>query len=119
MALADSVHSLLDSPTTIGVEAYDGSRVDPRTKRATVVIRRPEAIARLVRAPGELGLTRAYVAGDLDLVGDPYTVLELGFSDRAPQLDTGALLRILRAAGPAAWRALLRPPSPPAEEARL
>jgi cyclopropane-fatty-acyl-phospholipid synthase len=119
MALADSVHSLLDSPPTIGVEAYDGSRVDPRTKRATVIIRRPEAIARLVRAPGELGLTRAYVAGDLDLAGDPYTLLELGFTGGAPQLGTGALLGILRSAGSRAWRSVLSPPPPPAEEARL
>jgi cyclopropane-fatty-acyl-phospholipid synthase len=119
MALADSVHTLLDSPPTIGVEAYDGSRVAPSGERATVIIRRPEAIARLVRAPGELGLTRAYVAGDLDLDGDPYTVLELGFSGGAPQLATGALMRLLRTAGSRAWRSLLRPPPPPAEEARL
>lgn len=119
MALADSVHTLLDSPPTIGIEAYDGSRVAPTAERATVVIRRPEAIARLVRAPGELGLTRAYVAGDLDLDGDPYTLLELGFSDGAPQLDTGSLVRLLRAAGVQAWRSLLAPSPPPAEEARL
>jgi len=118
MALAESVHTLLDSPPLIGVEAYDGSRVDPRTKRATVIIRRPDAIARLVRAPGELGLTRAYVAGDLDLDGDPYTLLDLGFSG-APQLDTGALLRLLRAAGSRAWRSVIAPPPPPDEEAHL
>ena len=119
MALADSVHALLASPPTIGVEAYDGSAVDPTAKQATVIIRRPEAIGRLVRAPGELGLARAYVAGDLDLDGDPYTVLELGFTGGAPQLDTGALLRLLRSAGPTAWRSVLTPPPPPAEEAHL
>ncbi len=28
MALADSIHSLLDAPAGIGVAAYDGSRVE-------------------------------------------------------------------------------------------
>jgi cyclopropane-fatty-acyl-phospholipid synthase len=119
MALAESVHTLLDSPPLIGVEAYDGSRVAPKTRQATVMIRRPEAIARLVRAPGELGLTRAYVAGDLDLDGDPYTLLDLGFRGAAPRLDPATLLRLLRAAGARAWRAVIAPPPPPDEEAHL
>lgn len=119
MALAESVHALLDSPPSIGVAAYDGSRVDPPAAEATVIIRRPEAIGRLVRAPGELGFTRAFVAGDVDLEGDLFGLLELGFRGAAPHLGTGALVRLIRASGGAALRAVLSPPPPPAEEAHL
>ncbi len=118
MALAESVHTLMDSPATIGVEAYDGSRVEPASATSTVVIRRPEAVGRLVRAPGELGLTRAFVAGDVDLDGDLYGLLELGFTS-APALGPAALLALVRSAGTAAWRAIIAPPPPPAEEAQL
>ena len=119
LALAESVHVLLDSSPTIGVEAYDGSRVEPATAESTVIIRRPEAIGRLVRAPGELGLTRAFVAGDVDLDGDLFGLLDLGFRGATPELDRATLLRLIRASGAAALRSVLAPPPPPAEEARL
>src|SRR5665647_204670 len=44
---------------------------------ATVVVRSPRALRRLVTAPNELGLGRAYVAGEIDLDGDIFAVLAL------------------------------------------
>src|SRR5215813_359437 len=103
MALADSIHSLLDAPAGIGVAAYDGSRVEPDGAVATIVVRRPEAVGRLVRAPGELGLVRAYVSGDLDLEGDLFSLIEVGFEGDIT-LEPKRILKLLGAAGPKAWR---------------
>jgi cyclopropane-fatty-acyl-phospholipid synthase len=118
MALADSIHTLLDAPPDIGIEAYDGSRVVPDDAVATVIVRRPEAVGRLVRAPGELGLVRAYVAGDVDLEGDLFALIQLGF-DRAVTLKPRRIIGLAKAAGPRVWRSVLAPPPPPPEERRL
>jgi cyclopropane-fatty-acyl-phospholipid synthase len=61
----------------VTVRAYDGTSIGPPDSPAAIVIRSPLAIARLVQAPGELGFGRAYVAGDLDVEGDIFAVLEL------------------------------------------
>ena len=45
---------------------------------ATIVVRSPDALRRIVTAPGELGFGRAYVAGDLDVEGDIFDALTLG-----------------------------------------
>ncbi len=45
---------------------WDGSVVGPDVG-ARLVLRAPDALRRLLWAPGELGVARAYVAGDLDL----------------------------------------------------
>lgn len=100
----------------IAVRAYDGSEAGPSRPAAVLDFRSPLALRRIVASPGELGLARAYVAGDLDLEGDLYTVLSM-----RPQL-VAALRR------PQAWRGIAalttspgvlgRPPQPPPEEAR-
>src|ERR671924_1978483 len=53
-----------DRPFTI--ELWDGSRVPPTRPGPTLGVRSPRAIGHLLRAPGELGLGRAYVCGDID-----------------------------------------------------
>jgi hypothetical protein len=64
MALAALVDDVLGGGVPIAVEAYDGSRSGPVDAPATIVIRSPDALRRIVTAPGELGLARAYVSGD-------------------------------------------------------
>jgi cyclopropane-fatty-acyl-phospholipid synthase len=118
MALADAISSLLDAPPGVGIEAYDGSRIVPDDPIATIVFRRPEAIGRLVRAPGELGIVRAYIAGDIDLTGDLSALLELGLNGEM-NLDTQRAFGLIRAGGPKAWWSIISPPPPPAEEIRL
>src|SRR4051812_48489850 len=49
----------------VRLRAWDGSVAGP-ANAPTLVIRSPQAVRRLVWAPGELGLARAYVAGELD-----------------------------------------------------
>jgi cyclopropane-fatty-acyl-phospholipid synthase len=116
MALAALVDDVLGGGLPIAVEAYDGSRSGPVDAPATIVIRSPDALRRIVTAPGELGLARAYVSGDLELQGSIWALLEL--RDRIPdvQLEPKTMLRLVRELG--GWREV-RPLPPPDEEVRL
>ncbi|WP_347056912.1 cyclopropane-fatty-acyl-phospholipid synthase family protein [Blastococcus sp. HT6-30] len=110
---------LLGAPIPLSVRCWDGSESVVQGA-PTLVVRHPRALRRLVYAPGELGLARAYVSGDLDIEGDVYAALS--FPDRLParpelRLDRAALARL---AGPLLRLGVLGPPpAPPPEEARL
>ena len=56
-------------------------------------------------APGELGLVRAYVSGDLDLDGDLFALIELGST--APYARAEADRPAARGGGPKAWRSVV------------
>jgi cyclopropane-fatty-acyl-phospholipid synthase len=71
------IEGVLGSDLPVALRAYDGTSIGPPDPPATIVIRSPLAVARIVQAPGELGFGRAYVAGDLDVEGDIFAVLEL------------------------------------------
>ncbi|GAA2421815.1 cyclopropane-fatty-acyl-phospholipid synthase family protein [Actinomadura vinacea] len=58
----------------IRVQAWDGSVVGPAGAPA-FVIRHRRALRRLLWKPGEMGLVRAYVAGELDIEGDVFAAL--------------------------------------------
>jgi len=58
----------------IQVRAWDGSSVGPAGAPA-FVIRHRRALRRLLWKPGEMGLVRAYVAGELDIEGDVFAAL--------------------------------------------
>jgi cyclopropane-fatty-acyl-phospholipid synthase len=115
MEIAALVEDVLGSDLPVGVRAYDRSVAGPADPPATIVVRSPDALRRIVTAPGELGFGRAYVAGDLDLEGDIFAALEL--RDRLPRrsLDRRHWLGLLRALGPTGIRWV----RPPAEETRM
>jgi cyclopropane-fatty-acyl-phospholipid synthase len=55
----------------VHVRAWDGSRVPAADPDApTVVLHSPDALRRLLWSPGEMGIARAYVTGELDVEGD-------------------------------------------------
>src|SRR5690554_3212767 len=114
--LAPLVEEVLGGDLPLAVEAYDGSRVGPGDAPATLVIRTPDALRRVVTAPGELGLARAYVAGDLDLRGDIWALFAL--RDRLPdvRLRPAVARRLVAELGGVRQ---LRWLEPPPEEARL
>jgi cyclopropane-fatty-acyl-phospholipid synthase len=106
---------MYDGELPVAVEAYDGSRAGPDHAPATLVIRSEQAIARVVSRPGELGVARAYVAGDIDLDGDVFSLLELASSGSALRIDRRLVAELVRVVGFGAFKA----PPPPPEEARL
>jgi cyclopropane-fatty-acyl-phospholipid synthase len=81
------------------VEFWDGSSL-PATNGAggpTFRVRGAAAVGHLLRAPGQLGLGRAYVSGALE-VDDIDASLELLDSWEPPPLDRAARARLARAA---------------------
>jgi cyclopropane-fatty-acyl-phospholipid synthase len=114
VTIARSIEQMFGGGLTFRVEAYDGSAVGPPDSKLTIRVMRPEAIARFVARPGELGLARAYVAGDLELEGD----LDALFRLELPPVM--ALLRSMPASQLVSELGLagLRPPPPPSIEAR-
>lgn len=114
MALAPRLAAVLGGEVPIRIEAYDGSAAGPVDGAATLVVRSPDALARFLNRPGELGIVRAYVAGDVDLDGDIFTLLETAAAMDL-QIRPQALAPLLLQAG----TSVLRPPAPPPEEIRL
>ncbi|MGX8906484.1 class I SAM-dependent methyltransferase [Streptomyces netropsis] len=127
-ALAEQV---LGAPLPVRLRAWDRSESGP-PGTPVLVIRRRRALRRLLWKPGELGLARAWVAGDLDIEGDLYEALDLlsgSLWERGEDAATrtsglAALLSALRDRGTrAAGIELIKiagpwlPPSPPPEEA--
>ena len=74
MALAPLIHDSLGNPSTVSVTAFDGTSAGPPDPRLRIDVKNRNAILRLLQRPGELGLVRAYVSGDLDGDGDIYTL---------------------------------------------
>ncbi|MFE6285934.1 class I SAM-dependent methyltransferase [Streptomyces sp. NPDC057877] len=112
-------------PLPVRVRAWDGSQAGP-PGAAVLVVRNRRALRRLLWKPGELGLARAWVAGDLDIEGDLYAALDalsgeiwerdddartLAQALREPEVRS-AVRGLFRLAGPGL------PPTPPPEEVR-
>ncbi len=99
------------------VRFWDGSLVEATEANApTFVLRSPRALAHALRAPGELGIGRAYVAGLIE-VDDMEAALGIVDTFEPPPLSLRQQARL----GLAVARAcgLTLPPRPPAAELRL
>ncbi|MFD9328950.1 class I SAM-dependent methyltransferase [Streptomyces sp. NPDC060065] len=124
LRLKSLVEQLLGAPLPLRIRAWDGSETGPPAA-PVLVVRNRRAVRRLLWKPGELGLARAWVAGDLGVEGDLYAALDLmsgllwergedargvGEALRDPEVRA-ALRGLVKLAGPL-------PPAPPAEEVR-
>src|SRR5262245_36662694 len=67
--LAGALEQALGGALPVGVRTWDGGSAGPDAGPKVVVNNR-RALRRLLWRPGELGLARAYVTGDLDVDGD-------------------------------------------------
>src|SRR4051794_34205208 len=75
--LTPLVSTFLGDAPPIAIRCWDGSVVGDPSSPATIVIHSPRAVRRLLWSPNELGLGRAYVAGELDVEGDIFATLAL------------------------------------------
>jgi len=100
-------------PATAGAGGEAGAGADGTRAVPTFNVRSPRAIAHALRAPGQLGLGRAYVSGEL-AVDDIDAVMRLLESWQPPPIDGRARLRLIAAAVCA--MGLTLPPKPPASE---
>ncbi|MCI4674332.1 class I SAM-dependent methyltransferase [Candidatus Mycolicibacterium alkanivorans] len=98
--------------------AYDGSTAGPEDAELGLDLLTPRGTTYLATAPGDLGLARAYVSGDLEIQGvhpgDPYELLRaLGQSLDFKRPPARVLVDIVRSIG----IERLKPIAPPPQEA--
>jgi cyclopropane-fatty-acyl-phospholipid synthase len=113
--LGEMFTALFGGEPPIPIEFWDGSLIGDGGP-GRLVIRRPDALRRLVWSPDELGVARAFVAGDIDLVGTVAPLLR-ALQEALPtdaRIAASALPKVL--AGVYSVGAVGRPLPPPPEE---
>ncbi|MDF9749333.1 cyclopropane-fatty-acyl-phospholipid synthase family protein [Arthrobacter sp. ES3-54] len=122
--LADALAIILGTDgIPLRLKAWDGSEAGPENA-PVVVFRSRRALRRMLWSPGQLGLSRAYVAGEIEAPGDIFAAFAAlssagKFAEPGPfrpptPREVFALLRIAVRLG-----ALGPNPAPPPEEARV
>jgi cyclopropane-fatty-acyl-phospholipid synthase len=113
--IAALIRSAFADDAPIQVEAR-GRVAGPSDAIVRLVVRSDEALAHLVRSPGELGFARAYVSGALDIDGDLYGLLRARATGPAVRLGLRDGLSFATALGRRPWTS---PPAMPLEEIDL
>ncbi len=117
MTIATALSTLLREDFALRFDAYDGSSAGPADAPIGLRLLNERGLSYLLTAPGDLGFARAYVAGDLQLVGvpegDPYEAMKLLLNQVQFKMPPAAqTVRLLRSLGLSS----LVPPTPPSEE---
>jgi len=121
--VAPMAEALIGDSHALSIRFWDHSRLGPDAGYS-IVIKSPAALRRMMWAPGELGLARAYVAGELDIEGDIFQFLTAAHKLAGDSTEAARskipYRQIPRAIATAARVGGLGPlPPPPEEEARL
>jgi cyclopropane-fatty-acyl-phospholipid synthase len=104
---------------------WDGSAIGPTDGPGQMIFNSPEALRRIMWAPGELGFARAYIARDLDVVGPIGEVLrafQASLRAEPDEIQATAEIKTGLVVGPKALTALRslgafgKPLPPPPEE---
>ncbi|MEP7088799.1 MAG: cyclopropane-fatty-acyl-phospholipid synthase family protein [Nocardioidaceae bacterium] len=118
ITIGEAISRLMPGGVPFRFTAYDGSSAGPADSPIEVHLENERGLSYLLTAPGDLGMARAYVSGDLTLggvhPGNPYEAVlllarESGFKIPPP----AEAFQIVRGLG---W-SYLKPPPPPPEEA--
>ena len=117
ITIGEAVSSLLREGMPVRFTAYDGSVAGPVDAEIELELATQRGLAYLLTAPGDLGMARAYVSGDLKIhgvhPGNPYEALRLLQSRMRFRKPTAAeALTLVRGLG----LANLKPPPPPPQE---
>jgi cyclopropane-fatty-acyl-phospholipid synthase len=109
LPVADALASVL--PGRARFEAYDGSSAGSSDFGITLRIQSPRALSHLVSAPGQLGMARAYVSGELDVdAPDHYTLLRAMTRTNMGDLSWSERMHVLRSLGLEAMHWVEPPP---------
>ena len=107
------MRAVLGDDVPVQVVLPDGSTVGKADAPMRILVRSPAAYAHMLRAPGELGLVRAYVSGALDVEGDLGAAVSLGDRLDAGHIHPRQVLGLARSLGVDLVR---NPPPIPPEE---
>lgn len=106
MTIGEIVRAFADAEPPLRIEAYDGSSYGPADSPLVLRLKSRKALQYFVTAPGDLGLARAYLMGEIEMVGvhpgaphDVFGALELFRKSMTSTPDAATMLRIARSVG--------------------
>jgi cyclopropane-fatty-acyl-phospholipid synthase len=118
MKIAEAIADLLRDELPVHFTAYDGSSTGPPDAEIGLELINQRGLAYMLTAPGDLGMARAYTAGDLVLhgvhPGNPYEAMVLlkdHLDFRTP--SAAEVVSLVRGLG---GISNLKPPPPPPQE---
>ncbi|GAB2748031.1 class I SAM-dependent methyltransferase [Nocardioides pakistanensis] len=117
VTIGEAITRLMPDGVPFRFTAYDGSTAGPPDAPVALHLRNERGLSYILTAPGDLGMARAYVSGDLEIEGahpgDPYDAMRVLMSRLSFKMPPPAeLVRIVRSIG----LNHLKPPPPPPEE---
>ncbi|MFL0578778.1 class I SAM-dependent methyltransferase [Dietzia sp. 179-F 9C3 NHS] len=106
MTLGEIIGAFATDEPPLRIEAYDGSVIGPADSPLALRLKSEKALQYFVTAPGDLGLARAYLMGELEIVGvhpgaphDVFGALEVFRKHMTRTPDARTMLRIARSVG--------------------
>jgi cyclopropane-fatty-acyl-phospholipid synthase len=117
ISIGEAIRRLMPEGVPFRFTAYDGSSAGPEDSQVHVHLRNERGLSYLLTAPGDLGLARAYISGDLLLEGthpgNPYDAMLLLQRESGIKMPPPTeAFQIVRGLG---WSKLKPPPPPPQE----
>lgn len=117
VTIAGAIDSLMKGGMPVRFTAYDGSATGPEDSAVSIHLANERGLSYLLTAPGDLGMARAYVMGDLEVSGvhpgNPYDGMVPLLSQLAFRRPSASeAVRLLRGLG---LSHLKPPPVPPQE----
>jgi cyclopropane-fatty-acyl-phospholipid synthase len=121
--IADLIRTRAGLDLPVGLRAWDGSQAGP-ADGPVLTAKSPRALRRVLWRPGELGLARAYISGDLDVEGDLTDGLRrvratMGTRPGRPPLGTRTTAAVTAVRAAARLKLFGLPPDPPDCELRV
>jgi cyclopropane-fatty-acyl-phospholipid synthase len=115
-AVAPLLAHFFGGPPPVRFEFWDGTALGP-AKGDTLQVRSPDAVRRLLWSPGELGLARAFVMGDISFEGDIFELLAALHAASPDRISVGSRLPWQAMQAARRLGVIGRPLPPPPEEA--
>ncbi len=117
ITIGEAISRLMPDGVPFRFTAYDGSTAGPEDSPVRLHLRTERGLSYLLTAPGDLGMARAYVSGDLELSGvhpgNPYEAVRVLQREAGIRVPSPAeAFAIVRSLG---WGHLKPPPPPPQE----
>ncbi|GAA1694260.1 class I SAM-dependent methyltransferase [Kribbella yunnanensis] len=117
VSIAEALTTVTPEGLPFRFTAYDGSATGPADSPIHMHLATERGLSYILTAPGDLGMVRAYVQGDLEITGvhpaNPYEFMRMMLNQVHFERPTASeALRIVHGLG---WSHLKPPPPPPQE----
>ena len=121
MKLAEVFTAMVGPDAPVEFVAFDGSKAGLIGSDVRIEVRSARAIDLVMSHPGQVGIARAYVSGEIEVVGDIVEMLELLSDARPYEMPWSRRVKLAREYGPLFFKKtdLLHRHELPPEETRL